>query len=419
MTARWPAFAPALDRAAHHAREWLMSLAERPGAPAGQPGRARGGPRRTAARRADRARDGRRRARRRHRARADGDAVGPVLRLGHRRHAPGRARGGLAHERVGPEHGDAPLDAGRRGGGGRGRRVGARPARPAGRRRRRVRHRRHHGQLHRAGGGAASRCSPTRAGTSSRDGLAGGPRVRVLVGAERHETLDLALRYLGLGTPTAVAADDQGRLVVDDLERALAEGSGPTIVCLQAGNLHSGAFDPMAEAIEVAHRHGAWVHVDGAFGLWAAASPRLRRPASPATSAPTRGPPTRTRPSTCRTTAAWRSSRTPSRCAARSACTPSTSRRSAGRATRWRRCPSCPGAPAACRCGRCCGRSGAAGSRTWWTAWWRTPAAIADGIADDRRRRDPQRRRVHPGLRRVRLRRAHPARSPRACWPTA
>ena len=109
-----------------------------------------------------------------------------------------------------------------------------------------------------------------------RDGLAGGPRVRVLVGAERHETLDLALRYLGLGTPTAVAADDQGRLVVADLERALAEGSGPTIVCLQAGNLHSGAFDPMAEAIEVAHRHGAWVHVDGAFGLWAAASPRLR-----------------------------------------------------------------------------------------------------------------------------------------------
>lgn len=110
----------------------------------------------------------------------------------------------------------------------------------------------------------------------NRDGLAGCPPVRVLVGEERHGTLDLALRYLGLGLPTTVPADDQGRLVVDGLAHALADGSGPTIVCLQAGNLHSGAFDPLAEAIEVAHAHGAWVHVDGAFGLWAAASPRLR-----------------------------------------------------------------------------------------------------------------------------------------------
>jgi glutamate/tyrosine decarboxylase-like PLP-dependent enzyme len=110
----------------------------------------------------------------------------------------------------------------------------------------------------------------------NREGLAGGPRVRVLAGEERHGTLDLALRYLGLGTPELVAADDQGRLVLDALERALADGSGPTIVCLQAGNLHSGAFDPLAGAIELAHAHGAWVHVDGAFGLWAAASERLR-----------------------------------------------------------------------------------------------------------------------------------------------
>ena len=107
-----------------------------------------------------------------------------------------------------------------------------------------------------------------------RDGLTGAPRIRVLVGAERHETVDLALRYLGLGAPTVVPADRQGRLLVGDLERLL--GDGPTIVCLQAGNLHSGASDPMAEAIEAAHAHGAWVHVDGAFGLWAAASPRLR-----------------------------------------------------------------------------------------------------------------------------------------------
>jgi glutamate/tyrosine decarboxylase-like PLP-dependent enzyme len=110
-----------------------------------------------------------------------------------------------------------------------------------------------------------------------RDGLSGGPRVRVLVGAERHDTIDLALRYLGLGAPEQVAADDQGRLRVDELQRLLETGPEvPTMVLLQAGNVHSGAFDPLAEAIAVAHRHGAWVHVDGAFGLWAAASPRHR-----------------------------------------------------------------------------------------------------------------------------------------------
>ena len=107
-------------------------------------------------------------------------------------------------------------------------------------------------------------------------GLVGSPGVRVLVGAERHDTVDLALRYLGLGAPEPVAADDQGRLVVADLERALGERDVPTVVCLQAGNVHSGAFDPFAEAIEVAHRHGAWVHVDGAFGLFAATAPAYR-----------------------------------------------------------------------------------------------------------------------------------------------
>ena len=111
----------------------------------------------------------------------------------------------------------------------------------------------------------------------AREGLSGGPRVRVLVGAERHDTIDLALRYLGLGLPELVPADDQGRIEVEALEAALQAGDGPTIVCLQAGNLHSGAFDPMAAAVEVAHRYGAWVHVDGAFGLWAAASPSLHR----------------------------------------------------------------------------------------------------------------------------------------------
>ncbi len=106
-------------------------------------------------------------------------------------------------------------------------------------------------------------------------GLAGGPRVRVYVGAERHGTVDLALRYLGLGAPYVVAADPQGAIRPEALADALGAAEGPAIVCLQAGNLHSGAFDPFEEAIAVAHQHGAWVHVDGAFGLWAAASPRL------------------------------------------------------------------------------------------------------------------------------------------------
>ncbi len=109
-----------------------------------------------------------------------------------------------------------------------------------------------------------------------RMGLRGGPEVRVLVGEERHDSVDLILRYLGLGAPTPVAADDQGRIRLDALAAALDAGSGPTLVCLQAGNVHSGAFDPIAEATALAHRHDAWVHVDGAFGLWAAASPALR-----------------------------------------------------------------------------------------------------------------------------------------------
>ena len=108
-------------------------------------------------------------------------------------------------------------------------------------------------------------------------GLHGGPRVRVLVGAERHDTVDLALRYLGLGAPDLVPVDEQGRLRADVLRSALESGGeGPAIVVLQAGNLHSGAFDPFSEAIAAAHEHGAWVHVDGAFGLWAAASPARR-----------------------------------------------------------------------------------------------------------------------------------------------
>ena len=109
-----------------------------------------------------------------------------------------------------------------------------------------------------------------------RDGLAGSPRVRVFVGAQRHDVIDLVLRYLGLGAPIVVDVDQQGCLRPDALAALLDAGSGPAIVCLQAGNLHSGASDPMGAAIDVSRRHGAWVHVDGAFGLWAAVSPRYR-----------------------------------------------------------------------------------------------------------------------------------------------
>ncbi len=105
-------------------------------------------------------------------------------------------------------------------------------------------------------------------------GLTGAPRVTVLAGADAHASVFLAMRYLGLGMPTLVDADAQGRMLPDALERALQQVDGPAIVALQVGNLHSGAFDPVGALTEIAHRHGAWVHVDGAFGLWAAASPR-------------------------------------------------------------------------------------------------------------------------------------------------
>ncbi|MGW0396097.1 pyridoxal phosphate-dependent decarboxylase family protein [Streptomyces sp. NPDC003042] len=106
------------------------------------------------------------------------------------------------------------------------------------------------------------------------DGLQGGPAVRVIAGEDRHIAVDLALRYLGLGTPELVKADDQGRIELGALRHALAaSGRGPTLVVLQAGDIHSGAFDPFPEAIRAAREAEAWVHVDGAFGLWAAASP--------------------------------------------------------------------------------------------------------------------------------------------------
>jgi glutamate/tyrosine decarboxylase-like PLP-dependent enzyme len=108
-----------------------------------------------------------------------------------------------------------------------------------------------------------------------RDGLQGAPRVRVLAGAKRHVTLDRALRLLGLGCPTVVEADQQGRMRADALRQAL-DGDGPTIVCAQAGEVNTGAFDPLVDIADACEETGAWLHVDGAFGIWAAVSPELR-----------------------------------------------------------------------------------------------------------------------------------------------
>ena len=112
----------------------------------------------------------------------------------------------------------------------------------------------------------------------ARDGLQGAPRIRVLVGDERHVTVDRALRYLGLGTGQIepLPVDGQGRMLPESLRAALDTGTGPTIVCAQAGNVNTGAFDPLEEIAHAIEGSGAWLHVDGAFGLWAAASPRFR-----------------------------------------------------------------------------------------------------------------------------------------------
>ncbi len=109
-------------------------------------------------------------------------------------------------------------------------------------------------------------------------GLQRAPRVRVIAGGEAHVTAIGALRYLGFGSEEieTVAVDDQGRMRAEALDAALANAAGPIIVCAQAGNVSTGASDPFDAIVDVAHAHGAWVHVDGAFGLWAAAVPELR-----------------------------------------------------------------------------------------------------------------------------------------------
>jgi glutamate/tyrosine decarboxylase-like PLP-dependent enzyme len=99
----------------------------------------------------------------------------------------------------------------------------------------------------------------------------------VFASDESHYTVFTSLRMLGLGGERVrrVPTDGQGRMRADELAAMTADGSGPCIICVQAGNVNTGAFDPVGEIVPIARRRNAWLHVDGAFGLWAAASPAL------------------------------------------------------------------------------------------------------------------------------------------------
>ena len=109
------------------------------------------------------------------------------------------------------------------------------------------------------------------------NGLNGAPKINIVLSAEAHITIYISLRYLGLGTRAIIVpADEQGRMRADELRRTLSTLSGPTIVCAQAGNVNSGSFDPLREIAEACREKRAWLHVDGAFGMWAAASRRKR-----------------------------------------------------------------------------------------------------------------------------------------------
>jgi glutamate/tyrosine decarboxylase-like PLP-dependent enzyme len=104
------------------------------------------------------------------------------------------------------------------------------------------------------------------------DGLNGAPPINLILGEEAHVTVHTALRMLGLGTRSIknVPTDDQGRMIASELAKTIRGCTGPTIVCAQAGNINTGAFDPLPEISAAAREAGAWLHVDGAFGLWAA-----------------------------------------------------------------------------------------------------------------------------------------------------
>lgn len=110
------------------------------------------------------------------------------------------------------------------------------------------------------------------------DGLFGAPEVHVVVGAEAHSAIGSSLRLLGFGQKRVhkVKADDQGRMIATNLQEIVDKLDGPTIIIAQSGNINSGASDPMNDIADIAKKHGAWMHVDGAFGLWARLHPKLK-----------------------------------------------------------------------------------------------------------------------------------------------
>jgi glutamate/tyrosine decarboxylase-like PLP-dependent enzyme len=109
-------------------------------------------------------------------------------------------------------------------------------------------------------------------------GLAGAPPIRILANADRHGSVDRAVRFMGLGSDNivALATDEDGRVAPETLQAALSAALAPTIVVLQAGELNRAAFDPFETLAPMARAAGAWTHVDGAFGLWARTTPTHR-----------------------------------------------------------------------------------------------------------------------------------------------
>lgn len=109
------------------------------------------------------------------------------------------------------------------------------------------------------------------------EGLIGAPQIHVFLGEEAHATIHADLRYLGFGRKhlISIRSDHEGRMITSDLEEKMARHPGPKIVVAQAGHINSGAFDPFKEIMPLARSHNAWVHVDGAFGLWARTVPEL------------------------------------------------------------------------------------------------------------------------------------------------
>ena len=247
-------YVAALDRAHRHTLDWLASLPDRPVPPragidevveALGPALPESG---TAAGRRRRPAD------RGLRAGADRDALGPVLRLGHRRRPAGRARRGLAGQRLGPERRPAPAHPGAQRRRGRRRRLAAGPARPPGRQRRRLRDRGDDGELHRPRRRPRRRAAPRRLGRrGARPGRRpAGPGAR-RCGAPRHGRPGAALprpRGARAGRRPTRRAGSGADALADALPRRRRGPGPPTIVVLQAGNVHSGAFDPFARGVD-------------------------------------------------------------------------------------------------------------------------------------------------------------------------